>query len=102
MRQSLEDLVRDATLFSIGAAIALAWTLVGLAGAISYAVVGFVEKNQPDQTGLDLFQQELAVHVGDHVLNLASVLNQLIAFAIVLGVVVFAARRRAASAGTRT
>jgi hypothetical protein len=101
VRRELENLLRDATLFSLGAAIALAWMLVQLASAIDYAIGGFIEKN-PQPEVVDLFGEHLVVRAGDHVLTLAPVLNQTIAFAIVLAVVLLAARRRGASAGTRT
>jgi hypothetical protein len=98
VRRALEDLLRDMTLFTIGAAVVLARTLVDLASAIGYTVVGFVQRSDSNSIPPGLDALGLSVRAGNHVLYLGGVLGSAVAFAFVLCVVLLVARRRGAAA----
>ena len=99
MPRALDDLLRQTTILTLAAGIAIAWSGVELAQAISSAIVGFIpETPYPDvPEGLDLFNRMLVVDIGDHHLALGAVLDRLIAFALIVGGVMLVLRRRPAA-----
>ena len=96
MPRALDDLLRQPTILTLAAGIAIGWSAVEVAQAISSAIVGFIpETPYPDlPEGLDLFNRTLVLDIGDHHLALGAVLDRLIAFALILGGVVLVVRRR--------
>ena len=96
MPRALDELLRQTTLLTIAAAIALGWSAVELAQAISSTIVGFIQETPETYDGIHLFTAALSVEIGDHILVLGPVLDRLIAFALVLGAVLFVVRRRGA------
>jgi large-conductance mechanosensitive channel len=99
MPRALDDLLRQTTLITLAAAIAIGWSAVELAQAISSTVVAFLHE-KPDEyplEGLDLFATSLSVEIGEHVLVLGPFLDRLLAFVLVVGAVRFVVRRRRAA-----
>jgi large-conductance mechanosensitive channel len=90
--------MHQTTLLTLAAAIAIGWSAVELAQAISTTIVAFLNET-PDAglpEGLHLFTDTLSVEIGDHVLTFGPVLDRLIAFALVVGAVMLVIRRRRA------
>ena len=96
MRRALEDLLRETTLLTLAAAIALGWSAVELAQSVSGSVVGFLSKLPDDEVAseLNLFYRPLSIRAGDHVLVLSGVLDRALAFTLVLALVLLVLRRR--------
>ena len=93
MRETVERLLRDATLVTLALALALGWTLVlvgqGLAETVTTLLTHYPQSDLLDLNG----ERPLTWAVGGRILSLSSLVSGLIAFALVFAVAVAIDRR---------
>jgi ABC-type arginine transport system permease subunit len=93
MRQSIERLLRDATLVTLALALALGWTLVLFAQGVSETITTLFT-HYSDSDLLDLSGgRPLTWAVGDRVLTLNALVSGLIALGVVVAVAMLIDRR---------
>jgi ABC-type arginine transport system permease subunit len=97
MRETVERLLRDATLVTLALGLALGWTLVlvgrGLAETVTTLLTHYPQSDLHD------LGQPLTWAVGSRILTLSSLVSGLIAFAVVFAVAVAVDRRTRARRG---
>ena len=93
MRETVDRLLRDATLVTFALALALGWTLVLLAQGVAETVTTLLT-HYPDSDLIDLSGgRPLTWAVGGRILTLNSLASGLVAFAAVVTVAVVIERR---------
>jgi D-arabinose 1-dehydrogenase-like Zn-dependent alcohol dehydrogenase len=91
MRAALRRVLDEDWIVILGSGIALGYTVLNVAEALGFTVVTALE-SQPDESSL-VSDSLLTFSVGDHPIVLGQLVQSLIAFAVVVGIVAFVVSR---------
>jgi hypothetical protein len=89
----MDRLLRDATLTTLAFAIALGWSLLQVALGVGYLITAALQRTEGSSPGLSFA-------VGSHIFDFQPLIQALIEFGVVVGVVLLVRRQVQARRGT--